>query len=492
MNERTKAWWLCGAGVVLIGVPYAVMFGLGSLWMWRQGWMWCWAFGAGLPTVVGLLLIESARRNLLPRAAALPHPPAAATAAGNAARQAIQEISRRWQSQDVPLDQPDGWEKILRGAVGEVLEVVGRQYFPKAERPASQVPIAHIAAVIELVARDFRRAWIENMPNGNTVTSDQLRRWKEKGKLGWKIGKLFWHMNRVWRLFMRPGSALLQELHDHAGQSVAAKSADQWRLWAIDYCVTKIGDYAIQLYSGEFLLRDEARARLAAAVEKMPFDEEPLQVLVLGQVKAGKSSLINALLGNAQAPVDVIPATDAIDLYEGQPDGLWPMILRDTPGYGAVGDCSDPFSMLQHEIDESDMLLLVCSARSAARQADRALLGKIHAWHRRDPRRIPPPIVYALTHIDAVSPSLVEEAREAVAADFGLSARQVTAVCGQWGKLANLDGLVAAIGERGPEAEQVKIARCIRQIRRERDEDKVLQQIVHGLRLAGGWMIGKK
>ena len=84
------------------------------------------------------------------------------------------------------------------------------------------------------------------------------------------------------------------------------------------------------------MLDDEYRPRISAAVEGLPFDQEPLQVLVVGQVKAGKSSLINALLGEQRAPVDTLPATDDVDLYECQPEGLPPIILRDTPGYGAA------------------------------------------------------------------------------------------------------------------------------------------------------------
>jgi hypothetical protein len=130
---------------------------------------------------------------------------------------------------------------------------------------------------------------------------------------------------------------------------------------------------------------------------------------------------------------------------------------------------------------------MVCTARSAAREADRSLLRKIHEFYQRDPKRIEPPIVYVLTHIDAVSEELVAEARDAVAADFGVAAGQIAAMCAQWGQLANLEGAVAAIREKLPETEQLKVSRCIRQIRKAQDEDKLLRQILHGLRVTGGW-----
>ncbi len=404
--------------------------------------------------------------------------------------QAVAEISRRWQAQDPPLDQPDAFGKVLHDIVEEVLDTVARQYHPQAERPVLQVPVAHIAALVELVARDFRQTFSGSVPWGKTVTPEQLLWWKAKGELGWKIGAYLWQVNRVRRLCMRPATALVQEVQDHWGQNMATKSLVGLKAWAIDYCVTKAGDYAIQLYSGGFVAADEYRPRISAGVEAMPFDQEPLQVLVLGQVKAGKSSLINALLGQQRAPVDTLPATDNVDLYECQPEGLPSVILRDTPGYGAAADHEDAFSRLRPEIEESDLLLLVCTARSAARQADRALLRKMHAFYGADPKRMKPPVVCILTHVDTVPDHLAAEAVEAVAADLGLSAGQIAAVCVEWGRLANLEGLLSALRLPLPEAERLKIARCIRQIRKEQDEDKILRQIVGGLRLAGGWIAG--
>ena len=61
----------------------------------------------------------------------------------------------------------------------------------------------------------------------------------------------------------------------------------------------------------------------------------------------------------------------------------------------------------------------------------------------------------------------------------------------QWGRLANLEDVVAAIRAKLREAERLKCSRCIRQIRKEQDEDKILRQILNGLRLTGGWIAGK-
>ena len=51
---------------------------------------------------------------------------------------------------------------------------------------------------------------------------------------------------------------------------------------------------------------------------------------------------------------------------------------------------------------------------------------------------------------------------------------------------------MAVIRGKLPEAELLKTARCIRQIRKERDEDRIVRQIFNGARLAGGWIAGQK
>lgn len=486
-----KASLLFIGAVSLMMAPYVIVFLIGSVWMWQHGLIWCWALGTGVPTLGGLTLLEWGRRLIFPRTEALPHPSSASALAGQAATQAVREISRRLQAEDPPLDQPDVLDKVVRDMLTKVLETVARHYHPQADRPVLQAPVAHIAAIVELVAHDFRRTFSENVPWGNTVTPGQLLWWKQKGELGWRIGAYLWQINRVRRICTRPGTALIQELQDHFGQNLATKSMGGLKQWAIDYCVTKAGDYAIQLYSGGFVLSDEYRLCISTGIDNLPFDQEPFQILVVGQTKSGKSSLINALLGEMRAPVDALPMTENVDLYECQPAGLPRIILRDTPGYGTVADAADPFSRFCNDILECDLLVMVCTAQSAAREADRELLCKIHDFYQRNPKQLMPPIIYVLTHSDIVPSHLVAEAVDAVASDLNVAAEQIVVACTQWGRLLRMEDVVTAILAKLPEAERLKCSRCIRQIRKEQDEDKILRQILNGLRLTGGWIISK-
>src|SRR6201993_750294 len=47
---------------------------------------------------------------------------------------------------------------------------------------------------------------------------------------------------------------------------------------------------------------------------------EPLLFVVVGEVKSGKSSLLNALFGDEFAKVDVLPATDRVYIFRYGPE----------------------------------------------------------------------------------------------------------------------------------------------------------------------------
>ena len=130
-------------------------------------------------------------------------------------------------------------------------------------------------------------------------------------------------------------------------------------------------------------------------------------VTVVGQVKTGKSSLINALLGEQRADADVLPATDEITRYELQPPGIpTRLVLLDTVGYAHAGPTADQLKATQNAAQQSDLLLFICHACNPARQADLEMLQAFQRWFAARPHLKRPPILGVLTHIDLLSPVL--------------------------------------------------------------------------------------
>lgn len=120
-------------------------------------------------------------------------------------------------------------------------------------------------------------------------------------------------------------------------------------------------------------LQDELRELLARA-ERGRRLRDGLHAVLLGPPNAGKSSLLNALAGDARAIVADVAGTTRDVLREVvRIDGL-ELVLADTAGLREGGDAIEREGMrrARAEVERADLALLVLDAR--APQADRAAL----------------------------------------------------------------------------------------------------------------------
>src|SRR5262249_52431266 len=128
---------------------------------------------------------------------------------------------------------------------------------------------------------------------------------------------------------------------------------------------------------------------------------------LIGQVKAGKSSVVNALLGKQRALADVLPATNEVTRYELHPEGIdTRLVLLDTIRYGHAGPGDDQVQATEGAAQQSDLLLLVVHARNPARQPDAEILQKLRQWYAAHPELRMPPVLGVMTHIDLLSPAM--------------------------------------------------------------------------------------
>jgi len=193
--------------------------------------------------------------------------------------------------------------------------------------------------------------------------------------------------------------------------------------WFYTVYVHRLGTYLIDLQSGRLRVgarryRELVRAELPSQLQALPPGElgpvadpadaiRTMKILVLGQVKAGKSSFINALLGEQRALTDVLPATAEVQRYELQPPGIpTRLVLLDTVGYGHTGPREDQVRLTEKEARNADLLLLVMHVQNPARQADLDMLQKLRQWYAAHPELRMPPVLGVLTHIDLLSPAM--------------------------------------------------------------------------------------
>ncbi len=129
-------------------------------------------------------------------------------------------------------------------------------------------------------------------------------------------------------------------------------------------------------------LLDEVIAHLPEN-EGEEYGDDVIKVCVIGRPNVGKSSLVNAILGEERVIVSDIPGTtrDAIDTYF-ERDGQR-YLLIDTAGMRRKGRIDEPterYSVIRslRSVDRSDVVLMVIDAVEGVTEQDKKIAGYAH------------------------------------------------------------------------------------------------------------------
>jgi predicted GTPase len=287
-------------------------------------------------------------------------------------------------------------------------------------------------------------------------------------------------------------------------------------LWFYEAFVNRVGAYLIELNSGrlrvgarryrELVQRQAADGRTAAETPAPADQVRQVTITLLGQVKVGKSSFINALLGEQRALTDVLPATAEITRYELQPPGIpTRLVLLDTIGYGHEGPKEDQLQATEKAAQESDLVLLALHARNPARRPDQEMLRALDSWFAARPELRRPPVLSVLTHIDLLTPAMewappynwqqpqrtkeqqIQQALTAVRDQLGDYLVGCVPVCSAPGKVYGIEEwFLPTIAELLDEAHAVGLLRCLRAEADTGKVRKIFQQL-----LAAGAQVAK-
>lgn len=483
-----RTWWIWAP--VLYALPYVLLLIAGSVWLLERGLIWWWLALTAATSLTGWLVVRLLRRRRVAVINADAAPEENWSPAGQQAWKQVEAIADRLARQSPPLDQPD-W---IWSALREILAETAKRFHPTAGQPELEVPLPYVFRIVEIVAADLRAAMTANVPGAHLMTIGDWRKLHEFANRGQRWYKVGYTLYRVAHLAINPASALVREGRDLLTGRFLDASAEDLKQWAIRFAVRKAGYYAIELYSGRLTLdgqpfqpsltRTTEEETRHAESDRQQIAEEPLRILVAGQVKAGKSSLINALFGQELAATDIVPRTRHVEPYVLRREGIPQAVVLDTAGYGENRRSEDGFDSLRKQLLNCDLVLVVCSALSAARDADRRLLEDLREHFLELPDRRQPLALAVLTHIDRLrpgnewnppydlvrAPSLkaqqIRAAAETVAADLGLPAEQVIPVCLAPDRIYNVEELlIPAILEGADDAQRVKYLRCFAQHR---------------------------
>lgn len=422
---------LPGAAKLRIGVvaflflaPVLFLLGAGAYHLWVSGYAFLawWPMALCFLAAYGLAWHWTRRRKTLMLPKKLIETPNYWTERDRDAWALVQSYSESV----APLGADDLSDMTRYAADAKALvERIAGVYRPGAKDPFGHLTLPEILACAELVAADMAQLVDKYVPGSHALSVNNFKQvkqavdWYERGR------NLYWVFSAV----LDPVRAGAQIFATKAGLQTTLKQVQSNVLtWFYATYLQELGRYLIELNSGrlrvgvkryrELLEQKEAPPSEAGAPEvtvvpdpdatgtRMETDPNRITIAIVGPVKAGKSSLVNAIFGEQKAGIASTPLTLFATRYDLHPEGFTPLSLIDTAGFGYQGAGDADVAAAAEVFAKSDIAMLVVPARSAARKPEVEFLERVRALFAKRPELKLPPVVLVLSHIDGLSPAM--------------------------------------------------------------------------------------
>jgi predicted GTPase len=408
-------------------LPWLSLLALGALWLWQSGHVRIWAIAAGILGLVTWPLARLVRRR-----------------ANQEARLALGDLaepSRNW-----TVVEREAWADVLAIADGaapfsfteteplvtsarDIVEVVARRFHPEAHTAWAQFSLPEFLLLAERLCRDVRREALRHIPGVRAVRLSHLlwvRRQNERygamARTGWRMGFGLWRMIRG---ALNPIQAAGQETSSIFMERTARVLSYRLRAHATRLLILETGRAAIELYAGRLALsNEEVRTAQELDMADIVGRPAPVRIVLVGQVNAGKSSLVNALAREIRCAVGPLPVTSRAAEYLLEREGHPSVTLVDMAG---LDERAESASELRVQAGRADLILWVASATQPARGPDRKLLDDVRSWAGAQLARRPPHVLLALTHVDQLRPAAEWAPPYDVAAPAGPKAQAIRA-----------------------------------------------------------------
>ena len=357
--------------------------------------------------------------------------------------------------------------------------------------------LPEVMTCVELAAADLNDLVQKYVPGSHLLRIKDMKR-ARKATEWYKTGQnVYWAASAV----VNPIDTALRFF---ASRNVLGNLFDRLQnnviLWFHTAFVHQLGHYLIELHSGRLKVGVKRYRELLAQSKEPPAEPVPADVViddkapptpapaagpkpvgiaVLGPVKAGKSSLVNALLGRQQAQVDVLPVAHVGMRYNVTLPGGPPVVVLDTAGYGQDGPNEAELAAAAQAAQEADLILLVTPANSPGRRPDVELLDGLKFYFAGRPNLRLPPVVAVVNQVDLLSPKAewsppynwqtgtrpkeanIRDCVAAVAEQLGPRVGAVVPVCARSGEAFGItEGLIPAVASYLDDARGAAILRA--------------------------------
>lgn len=491
--RRDRLWTI----LLVLGIsPWLFLAALGGWHLWQSGQLWLWLLAAAVLSAAAWMGARSLRRRKPSPAFELPRfePDQPWSPAAKSAWAKVEKTADDLKPEEFPLGEPDRYLALAARIAAEV----ARHFHPATARAELDVSLPALMLIVERVSRDMRELLVDQVPGSHLMTlRDALDAWRWRKKLG-RLGAFA----AVGKLLSHPAGGGLSAAF--FGQ-ILRYPMEELERWLLQTLARKIGYYSILLYGGHTLdqslqdkLTPESARDLASAEQLARRPSEPLRILVAGQTKAGKSSLVNALFGELRACADALPSTRALTPYRLEKEGEFLALVFDSPGYGDVLSWAQAHG---EELNSMDLILLACNATHAGRAADLQFLETLHRHFAETADRAPPPIIVALSHIDLLRPMRewdppynlahpenakavqIRACMEEAARSLEIPLERIQAACLKPGEEWNVEAVWACLALHLPLIRRAHYLRCLKDARAREKWELILRQLTNAGRM---------
>jgi GTP-binding protein EngB required for normal cell division len=285
-----------------------------------------------------------------------------------------------------------------------LVETIAQRLHPDAAVPAARFTVPDVLRAAERGLADLRGQMERLVPGANAVrVSDLMYLYRLYGRHGGWL-RAAWAVWRMARASMDPVKAGFQELNGLLqGQSQQAAWHHVHGQFA-RLVAEELARLAIDLYGRRFSVDMDVLEHQVQHAAPEVAATVPVRVSLMGQVNAGKSSLVNALLGEVKAPVSERRTSAGAAEFRLKNEGRPDLVLVDMPGLDASAEAKALADWATAHAWSMDLLVWVVSAVQPARQDDHQALAALRAVWAGQPGRCPPNVVFVVTQVDRLSP----------------------------------------------------------------------------------------
>jgi len=395
-----------GMALLSGAVPLLVLAGFGAYAIIRHGY-WL-PFLLTLTAATGVLLVPAVWRRLRAR------PASSQTQRPRLESTAFEKLDREapahWTETDkqvlaeirpqlpAMIQQTPDWEGLPRAGLA-LMRRTAACYHQGKEHAEWAFSPTELLAVTEHASRRYRQILKDNIPFIENIKVRHLLWLHRHGEYADYANKAY-QIYRKARMVTPEG--MIAEMRSLMTDPWFDKLTDDLQQKIKFLLLQETLHIAIDLYGGHFRFDDDEldlshagrqdQNRVAEALE-------PVRIALLGQVSAGKSSIINLLIDQTRAEVSALPSTDGATVYPFNVDGEPLFNLVDLPGLNGEPATE---KILLRQITQSDIVLWVLKASQPARKLDQQFKARLDRWFEagNHTMRRPPLIIGILNQVD--------------------------------------------------------------------------------------------